>query len=186
MSIDHRLKQAIQALEQSVQDVDVAARLHELPRRQRARSTRAAIAALAIFAAALVPMLAPLRQDPTSHVPAASPTTLRPAAPVTVQVLNGVFVPGLADNFATHVRAAGYTVVGANTALGSYRVSRVYYTSGHRADAEAFRERFPAFRVIAPAPSNLARQVDLHAVIGENYAEPAEGGCMFPPGPLGC
>src|SRR6266545_2357088 len=105
---------------------------------------------------------------PTTTTPP-SGSTLRPTRGVTVQILNGVFVSGLANRVATRVRAAGYEVVAANTALGSYRVSRIYYTTGHRADAEAFRERFPAFEVVAPAPSNLSRQVDLHAVIGQNY-----------------
>ena len=105
---------------------------------------------------------------PTTTTPPTS-STLRPAKGVTVQVLNGVFVNGLANRVARQVRAAGYDVVAANSALGDYRVSRVYYTAGHKADAEAFRERFPAFRMVAPAPANLSRQVDLHAVIGQNY-----------------
>ena len=110
-------------------------------------------------------------RPPTTGVPTTttpSSSTLRPSKGVTVQVLNGVFVAGLANRVASRVRAAGYEVVAANTAFVT-PVSRVYYTAGHRADAEAFRERFPDFRVVAPAPSNLSRQVDLHAVIGQNY-----------------
>ena len=110
----------------------------------------------------------PTTAGPTTTAPPTG-STLRPAEGVTVQVLNGVFVTGLANRVATQVRAAGYQVVAANSALGNYPVSRVYYTAGHKADAEAFRERFPAFRMVAPAPSNLSRQVDLHAVIGQNY-----------------
>jgi hypothetical protein len=111
-------------------------------------------------------------RPPTTAAPtttALTGSTLRPSKGVTVQVLNGVFVAGLANRVAARVRAAGYEVVATRTAFGDYPVSRVYYTAGHRADAEAFRERFPAFRVVAPAPSNLSRQVALHAVIGENY-----------------
>jgi hypothetical protein len=104
----------------------------------------------------------PATAGPTTTPPSGS--TLRPTKGVT-----GVFVPGLANRVASRVRAAGYQVVAANTALGNYPVSRVYYTAGHKADAQAFRERFPAFRMVAPAPSNLSRQVDLHAVIGQNY-----------------
>jgi hypothetical protein len=96
-------------------------------------------------------------------------TTLRPASGVSVQVLNGVWVTGLAHRVAGQVRAAGYEVVAAKTALGSYSVSRIYYTGGHRADAEAFRDRFPAFSVIEPAPANLSRRVTLHVVIGKDY-----------------
>jgi hypothetical protein len=96
-------------------------------------------------------------------------STLRPASGVSVQVLNGVWVTGLAHRVAGQVRAAGYDVVAAKTALGSYSVSRIYYTGGHRADAEAFRDRFPAFSVIEPAPANLSRRVALHVVIGKDY-----------------
>jgi hypothetical protein len=96
-------------------------------------------------------------------------TTVRPASGVTVQVLNGVWVTGLAHRVAGQVRAAGYDVVAAKTALGSYSVSRIYYTGGHRADAEAFKDRFPAFSVIEAAPANLSRRVALHVVIGKDY-----------------
>jgi hypothetical protein len=118
MSIDHRLKQAAEAVEHSVQDVDVLARLHELPKRQRARSTRAAIAALVIFAAVLVPVAA-TAWDRTKSAPAASQTTtLRSASGVTVQLLDGLSDPGLV----ARVRAAGYDVVPVSTTLTSYQV----------------------------------------------------------------
>lgn len=104
----------------------------------------------------------------TTATTAPTGSTLRPSKGVTVQVLNGAFVAGLANRVAARVRRAGYEVVATNTAFVTPD-SRVYYTEGHRADAEAFRERFPDFRMIAPAPSNLSRQVDLHAVIGQNY-----------------
>ena len=125
-------------------------------------STRAATSATGTSATTRPPTTG----APTTTTPSGS--TLRPSKGVTVQVLNGAYVAGLANRVAVRVRRAGYDVVAANTAFVT-PVSRVYYTSGHRADAEAFRERFPDFRVIAPAPSNLSRQVDLHAVIGQNY-----------------
>ena len=110
---------------------------------------------------------------PTTTAPpttkGATEPTLRPAGGVTVQVLNGVWVTGLAHRVASQVRTAGYDVVAAKTALGSYSFSRVYYTVGHLADAEAFRKRFPAFAVVEPAPANLSRRVALHVVIGKDY-----------------
>ena len=106
---------------------------------------------------------------PTTTTKGTTKSTLRPASGVSVQVLNGVWVTGLAHRVAGQVRAAGYDVVAAKTALGSYSVSRVYYTGGHRADAEAFKDRFPAFSVIEPAPANLSRRVALHVVIGKDY-----------------
>ena len=111
---------------------------------------------------------APTTTAPPTTERATGPT-LRPAAGVSVQVLNGVWVTGLAHRVAGQVRAAGYDVVAARTALGSYSVSRVYYTGGHRADAEAFKDRFPAFTVVEPAPANLSRRVALHVVIGRDY-----------------
>lgn len=104
----------------------------------------------------------------TATTTAPTGSTLRPAKGVTVQVLNGAYVAGLANRVAGRVRRAGYDVVAANTALVT-PVSRVYYTAGHRADAEAFRQRFPAFQEIDPAPPSLSREVALHAVIGRNY-----------------
>jgi hypothetical protein len=106
---------------------------------------------------------------PTTTKGTTTKTTLPPASGVTVQVLNGVWVTGLAHRVAGQVEAAGYNVVAAKTALGSYSVSRVYYTGGHRADAEAFKDRFPAFSVVEPAPANLSRRVALHVVIGKDY-----------------
>jgi hypothetical protein len=99
----------------------------------------------------------------------ATGSTLHPAGGVTVQVLNGVWVAGLAHRVASQVGAAGYDVVAANTALGSFSSSRVYYTPGHRADAEAFRDRFPAFSRVEPAPANLSDRIALHVVIGKDY-----------------
>jgi hypothetical protein len=110
----------------------------------------------------------------TSQPPRATGTTLRSAKGVTVQVLNAVFVPGLAHRVADRIRAAGYDVVAANTALGTYTVSRIYYTDGHKADAEAFRARFPAFKTILPASeaqARLDREVALHVIIGGNYQD---------------
>jgi LytR cell envelope-related transcriptional attenuator len=111
---------------------------------------------------------APATTAPPTTKRATEPT-LRPTGGVTVQVLNGVWVTGLAHRVAAQVRTAGYDVVAAKTALGSYSVSRVYYTGGHQADAEAFKDRFPAFAVVEPAPANLSRRVALHVVIGKDY-----------------
>jgi hypothetical protein len=126
--------------------------------------------------AAATPTTAPPTSTTRAPTTTAPPTTkrtteptLRPAGGVTVQVLNGVWVTGLAHRVAAQVRTAGYDVVAAKTALGSYSVSRVYYTGGHQADAEAFKDRFPAFAVVEPAPANLSRRVALHVVIGKDY-----------------
>ena len=79
------------------------------------------------------------------------------------------FVGAVIEQRTTQRFDAGYDVVAANTALGSYPVSRVYYTAGHQADAEAFRVRFPSFTRVEPAPPNLSDRVALHVVIGRDY-----------------
>lgn len=114
------------------------------------------------------PVLTPTTSPPASGAPA---TTLPPVKGVTVQVLNGVFVPGLAHRVADKLRAAGYDVIAVQTAFGHFTVSRIYYTEGHQADALALQRRFPAFKVIAPAPPSLSRKVALHVVIGDNYQQ---------------
>jgi hypothetical protein len=125
-------------------------------------------AATTTTVAATTTTLAPTTTEPPT-TRRAPETTARPASAVSVQVLNGVWVTGLAHRVAAELRTAGYDVVAARTALGNYSASRIYYTGDHRADAEAFRDRFPAFRVIEPAPSNLDRRVALHVVIGRDY-----------------
>ncbi len=110
----------------------------------------------------------------TSEPTGATGTTIRSPKGVTVQVLNGAFVPGLAHRVADRIRTAGYEVVAVNTAFGNYPVSRIYYTDGHKADAEAFRTRFPAFKTLLPASeaqAGLSREVALHVIVGQNYQE---------------
>jgi hypothetical protein len=110
----------------------------------------------------------------TTTGPGPTTSTLRPAKGVTVQVLNAVFVPGLGRRVAGMISEAGYDVVAANTALGSYKVSRIYYTDGHKADAQAFQRRFPAFEQSLPASraeAHLSPEVDLHVIVGDNYRE---------------
>lgn len=102
--------------------------------------------------------------------PATTPTTrLRSAEGVLVQILNGTGELRLARDFKPLVRKEGYTVVNTANTNGKYRISTVFYTDGHKADAEAFRARFPAFRIVERAPATLSTTVALHIVLGENY-----------------
>jgi LytR cell envelope-related transcriptional attenuator len=133
----------------------------------RVTTTTRAQTSTAATTATTVPSTTAAPTTATTTAPTTG-STLRPAEGVTVQVLNGAYVAGLANRVAGRVRQAGYDVVAANTALVT-PVSRVYYTAGHRADAEAFRQRFPGFQEIDPAPPSLSREVALHAVIGRNY-----------------
>jgi hypothetical protein len=109
-------------------------------------------------------------RPPGTSRPATTPTTrLRSADGVAVQILNGTGELRLARDFKPLVRKEGYTVVNTANANGNYRISTVFYTDGHKADAEAFRARFPAFRIVDRAPANLSNTVALHIVLGENY-----------------
>jgi hypothetical protein len=108
----------------------------------------------------------------TTRPPATRPpatTRLRSADGVTVQILNGTGELRIARDFKPLVNAEGYRVVNTANANGNYRISTVFYTPGHRPDAEAFRARFPAFRIVEPARPSLSNTVAIHVVIGENY-----------------
>jgi hypothetical protein len=96
-------------------------------------------------------------------------TTLRSADGVTVQILNGTGELRLARDFKPLVRKEGYDIKNTANTNGHYGVSTVFYTPGHKADAVAFRARFPAFRIVDAAPTSLSTTVALHIVIGENY-----------------
>jgi hypothetical protein len=191
MSIDRRLKHTADALHRSVDDVDVVARLHELPRRQRAQSARAVALALAFLAATVIPAL--IRSGSPQEVAAPSSTTLdhrdvpratsgwvsgNPAPtvePVTVQVLNGQSEQWKQSDWrrlTVQLENSGYYVVATQEALDIYWISTVYYTKGHQADAEAFRAHFPIFRDIEPAPANLSSRIDLHVVLGSDFRPP--------------
>jgi hypothetical protein len=143
------------------------------PRRTAAAPPASTARQLGTSAAPTTTVAPTTTRRPTTTAPPttrkATGSTLRPAGGVTVQILNGVWVAGLAHRVASQVGAAGYDVVAANTALGSFSSSRVYYTPGHRADAEAFRDRFPAFSRVEPAPANLSDRIALHVVIGKDY-----------------
>jgi hypothetical protein len=105
---------------------------------------------------------------PTTKAPVTA-TPLKPAAGVTVQILNGTGELRLARDFKPEVRAAGYRIVNTGNSAVFYPVSTVYYTDDNRDDALSFRRRFPAFRNVARAPPNLSSQVELHVIIGGNF-----------------
>jgi hypothetical protein len=92
---------------------------------------------------------------------------------VTIQILNGTGELRLARDFKPLVRRHGYRIVNSGNTGPNYPTSTVYYTGGNRDDALAFQRRFPAFRIVEPAPSNLSRSVELHAIIGANYTPPS-------------
>jgi hypothetical protein len=113
----------------------------------------------------------PTSAEPTGTTRTTPPRTtgLRSADGVTIQILNGTGGLELARDFKPLVRKEGYDVVRTANTNGRYKVSTIFYTPGHTEDAVAFRARFPAFRIVAPAPDSLSKTVALHAVIGENY-----------------
>jgi hypothetical protein len=108
-------------------------------------------------------------EPPRGTEPAATGTSLRSAKGVTVQVLNGSWRGGAADDMAARLRRSGYDVVATQLAFGEFPSSRVYYSEGHLTDALALQRRFPEFRQVEPAPKRLSREVALHAVVGRDY-----------------
>ena len=109
------------------------------------------------------------RGAPRGTEPAATASSLATAGGVTVQVLNGSWRSGAAQEVAARLRHSGYDVVATQLALGEFPTSRIYYSEGHLADALALQRRFPEFGDVEPAPKRLSRTVALHAVVGRDY-----------------
>lgn len=103
----------------------------------------------------------------TTPAPEVTPTVL-PADRVTVAVLNGTSRSRLAARTAARVRAAGYAVTTVGNAARIAK-STIFYRADSRAEAEAFQRSFPQFTVLKEAPSGLATNAILTAVIGADF-----------------
>lgn len=110
---------------------------------------------------------------PTSPSPATSPTRRVPQlldpSQVSVQVLNGTNVSGLAAETADLLEQAGYDIRTIDDAPTSYDVTTIHYVPKRKADAEALAQAFFPTAVLEIAEDDL--KVDVTVNIGEDYAE---------------
>lgn len=113
-----------------------------------------------------------LRED--SPLPAYGKTGLSVPSPadVTVNLLNGTKITGLAKTFAERLGAAGYVVRTVGTAdRDDYGVTYIYFAPGAELKAKLLEERFPGARVRAAITANVAvGKADITIVLGNDAA----------------
>jgi hypothetical protein len=146
-----------------------------------------AVAVMAILVVALLnrgnaeepqgPTVANPTSSPTrSTTPSPTPSTVSPSpkpavlvpSKITVQVLNGTGRTGLAAAVAQDVEKAGYKLGGTGNAARADK-STIFYRKGRRAEALAFQQIFPDFKVLKEAPASQA--TILRVVLGADWPE---------------
>jgi hypothetical protein len=121
------------------------------------------------------PAPAPARPSPPPPERAAA---VRPAG-VTVAVLNGTTVDGLARRFGAQVEREGFVLAGTATAHDQARAeSTVAWTDGSRAEARMVARRLGISQIerADTASRNLAGQADVIVVLGADRTQSAAGG----------
>jgi hypothetical protein len=107
----------------------------------------------------------------------ASPQVSEPSE-VSVQILNGTSVSGLADETRLVLEDAGYDVLTIGNANRSYETTTLFYHPKSQADAEALAQQFfPGAILEETAPD---ADVDVTVIIGADYAETQEAGEASP------
>jgi hypothetical protein len=86
----------------------------------------------------------------------------------TVQVLNGSGDPDLLDEVVGILEDLGYEVVSTGRAARRYDETTVFWSAGHRDDAEDLRQADARFIAVEPN-ERLDRTIDLHVVIGADW-----------------
>jgi len=103
------------------------------------------------------------RPTPTLSSP---PSSVLPAASVTVHVQNGTSRAGLGHKTADKIIAAGYRVAKVDNATTHLEKSTIFYRPGSRSEALEFQKAFPAFGVLKESNSE---NTILRVVIGSDY-----------------
>lgn len=86
----------------------------------------------------------------------------------TVQVLNGSGDPDLLDEVVEILEDLGYEVVSTGRAARRYDETTVFWSAGHRDDAEDLRQADARFIAVEPN-ERLDRTINLHVVIGADW-----------------
>ena len=124
----------------------------------------------------VTPVDTPLTSPPvTSPSPATSPPRNVPQpsdpADVSVQVLNGTNVSGLAAETAEILEQAGYDISTIDDAPTSYDVTTIHHRPRARVDAQTLAAQFFPTAVLEVAADDV--KVDITVNIGADYAETA-------------
>jgi LytR cell envelope-related transcriptional attenuator len=118
------------------------------------------------------PSATPTSPSPGTQAPTGPQTTeTHDPSEVTVQILNGTDVAGLAEDTATLLEDEGYDVPTFGNAQQDYDSTQIFYRPQFQADAESLGERFfPTAKLSKGAPNANA---DITIVLEDDYAEQA-------------
>ena len=117
---------------------------------------------------------APTSPAPTGkQSPRGQPTPLDPSE-ITLQVLNGTDVSGLAASTAETLEQEGYQISTIADAETTYEVTTLFHKPKRKADAQLLRDAFFPGAVLEVADESV--KVDITVNIGADYAASAEGG----------
>lgn len=115
---------------------------------------------------------------PVSPSPVESPTRQVPEpldpSDITIQVLNGTEVSGLAADTAELLEAEGYDIQTISDAPSAYTQTTLFHTRKRRADAEVMRQAFFPTAALEIAEEDV--KVDITVILGSDYAESAGAG----------
>lgn len=108
---------------------------------------------------------------PFSPSPPPSPTP-RPPSKVTVEVLNGIGIVGIAGRTEVRLEDAGYNVISIGDAPRTDRTVILYVSRGAKIDAQELLRRFTAFLRIRRATE--AQSARLKVILGADFEEEEE------------
>lgn len=115
----------------------------------------------------------PVISSPTGKPPRTAPEPKDPSD-ITLQVLNGTDVSGLASETAERLKAEGYQISTIADAETSYEVTTLFHVPKRKADAELLAEAFFPGAVLEVAEDDI--KVDITVNIGADYAATLEEG----------
>jgi hypothetical protein len=111
--------------------------------------------------------------SPTGKPPRTAPQPKDPSE-ITLQVLNGTDVSGLASDTAEVLEEAGYQISTIADAETSYEVTTLFHKRKSKADAELLRDAFFPGAALEVAEDDI--KVDITVNIGADYAATLEEG----------
>ena len=122
---------------------------------------------------------APISPSPTDKPTRAVPEAKDPSE-ITLQVLNGTDVQGLASETAQLLEESGYQISTIADAETSYEVTTLFHVPKRKVDAQFLADAFFPGAVLEVAEDDI--KVDITVNIGADYAATLEGGGSETPG----
>ena len=115
----------------------------------------------------------PVIASPTGKPPRTAPEAKDPSE-ITLQVLNGTDVSGLASETAERLKAEGYQISTIADAETSYEVTTLFHVPKRKVDAQFLADAFFPGAVLEVAEDDI--KVDITVNIGADYAASLEEG----------